>query len=295
MKHPIILPLLLGASLDTGHADIIAHYNMEQTGSPLVDKVGGQQAVATGSGDAYGLPGPTGFYNAVDRTADGSWQLSAADSAELRSLSNNITVAAWINLEPGRHGKSSNYDQIIGDDSAWNGNGWNFGVVSGPSLLKFTKNGVADIYSPAITVVPGTWYHVAVTVANTGCTFYLNGTELGPAAGNTDNMITTGSDPYAIGRSNGGGQEMWFPGSLDEVRAYDTVLTQTEIADLMVAPLPGDPKLFAPSACSRRPGECRARLPAASRELPAIDGQFVYGQQHGPYSAPGRARTRPHV
>lgn len=241
MKSTILLSLVSVACLGTSHAALIAHYNMEQTGSPLVDQIGGEQATqGGGSGYTYGVAGPAGFGNGISLAAAGSWQIDPAGSIALGALANDITVAAWINVEAGRHGKgtggNARFDRIIGDDAAWDGDAWAFGLQwssATDATIGFTKNGIVDINSSSIALTRGTWLHVAATVSSTaGVTFYLNGTAVGNTA-NTTNM-NTGTDAFGIGRAYGGGEPQWFPGSIDEIRVYDNVLTQAEIAELMI-------------------------------------------------------------
>ncbi len=229
----------------------IAHYNMSQAGSPIIDLVGGQQAVAVGVGHNYGVAGPAGFGSAVSLTGNGAWQLSVADSAELRSLANNMSVAAWVYMDSAtlgtKAGVNSVLNRIIGDDAAWDGDGWSFGVW-GDGRMRFTKNGVVDQDVPA-GVPLDQWVHVAATVSSSvGTTFYVNGAVAG-TNGNTANMNTgLGNngvdDPYAIGRSYGAAEAQWFAGRMDEVRVFDTVLSQGEVQAMMV-PEPSSVALLA--------------------------------------------------
>lgn len=223
------------------HAALIAHYNMEDSGSPLTDQVGGQTAVAADSGHAYGVAGPAGFGNAVSLSGNGSWQISAADSQEI-DLANNFTVASWVYLDSAilasKTGLNSNVNRIIGDDVAWDRDGWSFGVFN--STMRFTKNGVIDADDPSGTPVPvDQWVHLAATIdSTTGITFYLNGVATGTNGNTANNFTGVGNngvdDPYGIGRSYGNGQAQWFPGSLDEIRVYDNVLSASEISALTI-------------------------------------------------------------
>jgi hypothetical protein len=211
---------------------------MEETTTPLIDQAGGQVANAVNTGQQYSVSGPVGFGNAVGLTANGAWQLSAAESAELGSLVNNFTVASWVYIETGRYGKgtagNARFDRIIGDDVAWDGDGWAFGVQSFDGHMVFTKNGVADVYQPgAVTVPVGQWVHLAATVSSTaGVTFFVNGNAEGNANHTANGNV--GDDAYGVGRAYGIGDSQWFPGRLDEVYVYNTVLSQSEIQASMI-------------------------------------------------------------
>ncbi|MDA7917686.1 hypothetical protein N9B74_01365, partial [bacterium] len=79
MKRKLI-PLSIACLTSHVSATLIAHYNMEQASSPLIDQAGGEQAAAVDNGHQYGATGPTGWGNAVGLNANGGWQLSVADS-----------------------------------------------------------------------------------------------------------------------------------------------------------------------------------------------------------------------
>ena len=239
--------ILLSGSLS--HAALIAHYNGEEAASPIVDQAGGQTAAATDTGHIYSTAGPPGFGNSIGLNGNGSWQLSAGDSAEL-NLANNFTVAAWVYIDSatqaGKTGVSANNHRIIGDDAAWDADGWSFGVTNG--IMRFTRNGIIDADDGSGTAIPlDQWVHLAATPTSTGIDFYLNGSLTGSNANGANNNTGLGNngvmDPYAIGRSYGNGQEQWVPGQLDEIRGDDTVLTQSEIAGLMI-PEPGSAALL---------------------------------------------------
>jgi len=236
-------PLIVGLTALIGQASatLIAHYDMEQASSPLIDQAGGEQAAAVDAGHLYGAAGPAGFGNAVGLNANGSWQLSVADSAEL-NLANNFTVAGWINIDSSitKTGPGNTNHRIIGDDSAWDADGWSFGVTNG--IMRFTRNGIVDADDPSATPVPtDQWVHIAATPTDTGINFYLNGFLAGIHANGTDNNTGQGNngvaDPYGVGRSYGNGEDQYFPGLIDEIRVYDTVLTQPEIQAL-TRPIP---------------------------------------------------------
>jgi hypothetical protein len=242
MKKQLIAISLGAVSTVASQASLVAHYNMEQGSTPLVDQAGGQTADALGSGHSYAVGGPAGFGTAVALTGNGSWQISAANSQEL-NLANNFTVASWIYLDSatiaGKTGTNNLLNRIIGDDAAWDADGWSFGVFN-DGRVRFTKNGVIDADIGTVGAVStNTWVHLAATISSTtGTTVYVNGAPIGSNA-NLANLNTgLGNngvlDPFAIGRSYGGAEAQWFAGRLDEVRVYDTVLSQSEIQGLMV-------------------------------------------------------------
>ncbi len=231
MKRLVVFGLVLGMAC-MAQASVIAHYGMEEASGAIVDVAGGETADPVDGGHVYGASSPVG--SGVGLTANGSWQLDATESAELNALTNNFTVASWVYLDSAlraaKTGTNANNDRIIGDDVAWDGDAWSFGIRDGKLL--FTKNGVADVFSN-VTVADDQWVHVAVVVSGTaGVEYYLDGA-LAQTVGNTADC-KVGDDVFGIGRSYGNGEAQWFAGNLDEVMVYNEALNADAIAELAV-------------------------------------------------------------
>jgi hypothetical protein len=220
---------------------------MDEGGSPLVDSVSAATAEATGAGHLYLQPPVAGLAgSAVALNDNGSWQLDPTESAPLRGLANDFTVAGWIRLDSAtmatKTGTNTQLNRFIGDDEAWDGDGWAFGVFD-DGRLRFTKNGVVDLDTAGSHVSADSWMHLAATVSSTaGVDIYVDGSVVENFANTAD--VNTGlgnngqDDPYAIGRAYGSGESQWFAGSIDEVYVYDTVLSQEAIANLATVPEP---------------------------------------------------------
>jgi len=230
------LALIPGAS----QAALIAHYNGEEIGNPLTDQAGGQTASAVGAGHQYQKPSaPAGTYGAITlatglgsavgigATNNGSWHLDGTESAELNSLVNDFTVAAWYFVPSGGY---AGLPRAIADDAAWDGDAWSFGIRNeGANVNKidFTGNGIKGWLSPANTVTTGTWQHVAATKSSTsGVTLYHNGIQVANVAdAQAKNNINAGNDVFGLARANNLSHQVVNNGVLiDEVRVYDTVL-----------------------------------------------------------------------
>jgi hypothetical protein len=243
--------LALSFSLATiALADEVLYFSMEDTASPLVDTVNGLEATETDFGQAYQVDGPEGFGSAVSLSQNGSWQLTADDSAVMRDLANDFSVAVWVYLDSAlnasKTGVNPQHNRVVGDDEAWDADGWSMGVWN-DGRVRFTKNGIVDIDLGNPGAVPfDEWAHIAATVSSTeGCKLFVNGIPVG-TSGNTTNCNTgTGNngvlDVWGIGRSYGLGEDQWFAGRIDELRVFDHVLNEGQVADLMV--VPRDPAL----------------------------------------------------
>ncbi len=233
-KTILILTMLLCVAIaGSVQAGLIAHYNMEESAGPITDQVGGETAEQVDSGHIYSVAGPNGWGKAVGLDANGAWQLDATESAELWNLTNDFSVAAWVYLDSSiaKTGTFNDNDRIIGDDVAWDGDAWSFGIRGG--VILFTKNGVIDAMS-GVAVPTDRWVHLAAVLSSAvGIEFYLDGVLVN--TNDNKSNCNVGDDIFGIGRSYGIGQEQWFPGSIDEVRVYDEVLTDAEIKELASA------------------------------------------------------------
>ena len=239
MKKCLFFLMVLFTAASFAQADLIVHYNMEETSGAIVDQVGGETAEPVDAGHAYVRTGPATWGNAVGLTGNGSWQLDDAESAELYNLTNNFTVAAWVYKDSliTKSGANNSMSRVIGDDVGWDGDAWSFGIDSatGSNVLFFTKNGVVDIRATSAVIPNNQWVHIAAVVSSaTGVEFYIDG-QLAQTSGNTA-AVKVGNDVFGIGRGYGNGEGQYWPGNIDEVRVYNTPLTGTEIEALLVGP-----------------------------------------------------------
>ena len=85
---------------------------------------------------------------------------------------------------------------------------------------------------PSATQINDTaWHHIAVTVANTTVTFYLDGVSMGAATSNRPGNYTGAK---AIGAISGGGSN-FFDGTLDEPMIFSRALGDSEVRRLYFA------------------------------------------------------------
>jgi hypothetical protein len=169
--------------------------------------------------------------------------VSIGDNAELNfGKTDDFTVEAWI-----KTGAASTAMQIISkyEGDLFSARGWGF-QVSGSSLAFFMAG--ASLFDFMISVPTGTpivkdglWHHVAVSYDGsntvTGCTFYIDGVPYaGIDGGGTVTTVSgtvTNSEFATIGAYDGtiSGVGEYWEGSLDEVRVWDDVRSQTEIRE----------------------------------------------------------------
>lgn len=250
MKKTLLAPVISLTFLVSSQAEEVLYLPMDNAGSPLIDSVGNLEATAVDTGHLYEVSGPTGFGNAIGLNQNGSWQFSQDDSAVLRNLANNFSVAVWVYLDStlvdSKTGTNPLLNRVLGDDEAWDADGWAMGVWS-DGRVRFTKNGIIDIDLGNAGAVPrDEWAHIAATVSSTdGSKLFVNGVPVGSNANTADCNTGTGNngvlDIWGVGRTYGIGESQWFAGRMDELHVFNHVLTEGEVADLMI--VPRDPAL----------------------------------------------------
>jgi len=108
-------------------------------------------------------------------------------------------------------------------------------IMSTEMLLFRLSSGTATVDINGKTdVVDGQWHHIAAVADRDGETrLYVDG-KLDGKAGTTDAIDISNDSPLVLGKSHqkGSGPRRFLHGYLDDVRLYDRVLTETEVAEL---------------------------------------------------------------
>ena len=145
-----------------------------------------------------------------------------------------FTICAWANVEQGsaRHrAVVSSRDDLPADDQRIRGyifyaepqNTWQFWTGAGPIPWKVVQG-------PDVNL--GEWDHLAGTYADGTMKFYVNGEFVGETA---SDIVLNSSQEFLIGagQNEGANHDFLFKGKIDEVRLYDRVLDENEIAAVM--------------------------------------------------------------
>lgn len=147
-----------------------------------------------------------------------------------------FTIEAWVNLS---------VIPADADPRRWvvnkNSNEWADGhyalMVSGAKIGAYLNIGGGEkncisVWSDADVLKPQEWYHLAMSYDGVTLKVYLNG-KLNVAK-EINKPRTTGSSTVAIGRRQDAFN--YFPGTVDEVRIYNRVLPESEIAEHFAKP-----------------------------------------------------------
>jgi hypothetical protein len=189
----------------------------EGSGTTAADRTGNGHTATLTSGTTW-TAGQSG--NAVYIAS--STQMAATPAG--KPIPGALTISAWM-----KPTNTSGVDTIFsfGNTAAFRING---------SRLRFTTFGVLDHDTNTGMFSSGVWTHVAVTFTpgvSNGAKFYVNGVL---AQSLTSSALNTPSGVWRIGASHISGE--WFGGALDDVRLYDRVLTEADIALIVSAPTP---------------------------------------------------------
>ena len=140
--------------------------------------------------------------------------------------SNDFSFAAWVKWNGG-----ANWQRIF---DLGNGTANNLFLTpkSGGSTLRFAmklNNGTEQqLNAPALT--PNVWTHVAVTISGDTGKLFVNGSLVNTNTGMTTNPSQIGTETNYLGKSQF--PDPLFGGQLDDVRFYNSGLTDAQVAAL---------------------------------------------------------------
>lgn len=204
--------------------NLVAAYSFDEgAGTTVADASGNNNtgtlvgATWTGSGKINGALSFDGTSSRVDVPNAASLQLSTA-----------MTLEAWVNPTT----ITSKWRDVI-----YKGRDNYFLAATSTNASKPVGAGIiGGINTKAYGTAPlatGTWTHLAATYDGAALRFYVNGTLVRTTA--VTGTIATSANPLQIGGDSIFGQ--YFAGRIDEVRVYNTALTQAEIQIDMTAPI----------------------------------------------------------
>ncbi|MEP7170357.1 MAG: LamG-like jellyroll fold domain-containing protein, partial [Bacteroidota bacterium] len=151
----------------------------------------------------------------------------------------DFTIEAWVNPTalPNPAYIVTNRTNELGSVGNW----WNFQVqASGIPGFEMGEGGVAPsyVFIPANTAIPtGTWSHIAVVRSGMNIKIYINGMLDLDYNDTYLRNLTSANNTGGLGAWPGGSQG-WFNGSMDEVRVWNGVRTQSQIQANMNCELP---------------------------------------------------------
>jgi hypothetical protein len=206
------------------HTYLGQKWNISNTDRSIVDLAGNDDNGLLGAGTVAYMPAYD-YYNKGSLRFDGSDDyVDLGTNAALTSLTNNITVEAWIKIPI-----STNRYTIYGN--GYSGTGMMFGTSANtPGGLEVYYPSIYVAYSTAGVLQPDVWQHVVYTRNGSGLNthaFYINGVPqtVTQTANGADSWGTSGTNRY-LGLRSG----VMFNGQMSSVKVYSRALSATEIS-----------------------------------------------------------------
>ncbi len=202
----------------------LAHWKLDETGGTIaVDSVGGHDGTTSNTEWVPGVDGGALRFNSNSDSV-------LVPHADELSLTNELTIAAWINKAQLWGYDGGVVKATTGSDLNYLFGTWEQNPVFGFSTATDNWQGY---YATGTTLSTNTWYHMATTFNNAAdrVRIYIDGT-LAQEFSTTLEPVTN-SGNLMLGRTAIG--EYW-PGLLDDVRLYDRELSADEIAELAQPP-----------------------------------------------------------
>jgi subtilisin-like proprotein convertase family protein len=211
---------ILDASNNISAQNVNLTKQINQT-QPNPVRIGNENADEYGTGSAndfLGGLGSTGGYMAVP------------DASGIYNLTSAGTVEAWIMPTA----TTSSAPAVIAKGDVTNVNFLMYWQASS-SLMGFRIGNTATTNTGGTTAPLNQWTHVAVTWTGSAgsytVTFYINGALSGATVTNAGTFnAATFADSLTIGSSRSGFSGVTFYGYIDEVKIWNTVRTQSQIA-----------------------------------------------------------------
>lgn len=233
MRNTVLMVTILTglAWCSVAQGALLGHYTFEDN---LANSASSNyQGEARGATLTY-VAGPDGFGKAVRLNGTDNY-INIGTYDELNS--SNMTVAAWIYDEtPTTTNQFSGIINRMGYTGDWALRRYSFNNPSYPDLDAKFQLVVNNNYSTVATlptqdVLSGQWVHIAATFNSGVVKYYVNGVLSGGYTG-VDTTITANQLAVLIGRD--ANREAFFKGAIDDVRLYNSTLTDTEVANLTV-------------------------------------------------------------
>ncbi|HVM48657.1 MAG TPA: LamG-like jellyroll fold domain-containing protein [Candidatus Acidoferrum sp.] len=181
---------------------------------------------------AYTFPGPAANGNL--NTLEVPWQPTLADNGPFtvefwaKPAGNDFTCPAAM-IDFYQNDAADRYGWLVyqSDSDLNTGNGWMIRLYAGNGT---SRAGMANY---DMTVVPGTWYHLAFVYTGSAIRLYVNGVKQDDEAASGYQGVPSWLSSHNLcfgSRGDTTGGTFWeYPGSLDEIVYYTNALTDTDV------------------------------------------------------------------
>jgi len=188
-------------------------------------KLDGDAADSSGNGytgAASNVTWQNGRFNQAG-AFNGSTSIINLSTYSAISQQNNFSLSFW--LKP--NGFVA-YSAIVKFYSSYR----NYVEVGLNGILGFNATG-SQVNTPSGSITDGVWQHVAITKSSTdGTVIYVNNVAVVTSSSDTGNASDFSSNNYINYLGGWDGSVYGFPGDLDQVRIFSSVLTSSQVTDL---------------------------------------------------------------
>lgn len=159
-----------------------------------------------------------------------------------RSVTDDFTVAMWVKTTDTAGASGAQWwsgKGLLDGEVAGGGADWGTSIVNGKFVLGVGSIVGDTTLASSVNINDGQWHHLAATRSNTSgaIAVYVDGVPSGSGTGPTGSRTLPAS--LRIGSLQTGNN--FLNGTLDDVRLYDRVLSETEVAALARSPYGGTP------------------------------------------------------
>jgi len=213
----------------------VTHWNFDESSGTTAADASSSAINATLFGGASFAGGANSNALQFDGT---SGYASIPDDNRIDFGSNeDFTVAVWIQADANQLSAINSDSDVV---EKWSGSGGYPFVIRYVNQLDSADSGkiiVARYDGPnnpgmrsTVTIDGGQFHHVAFVKNGSTLSLYING-QLDGTVTDTVTGDTSNNSPLFLNR-RGGGTANWFTGAIDDLRIYNTGLSDTEIAQL---------------------------------------------------------------
>ena len=200
-------------TLEAPTPQIIAEYNFNNT----YNNVNGIAPFTNNAGLSF----------VADRNGNANSAINIANTGTRATIpnlpygNNPRTISLWVKLNVMRADYNMLFSYGQQSNSSSNGGSINAGGVM---YLGYNNN----FQAPSTANATNTWYHIVYTYDGTNAKIYKNGTFLGTTTKSWNTL--NNSDAFDLGVGVGG--ELWFDGSIDDLKIYNYALSDSDVSNL---------------------------------------------------------------
>ena len=220
---------------------LVAHWPLDGTSETVSDIAGGNNGTVRGTPQQ----GVAGVYDST-AYAFGSTPDDYVEVVDASALApDELTFGGWFRTDSGANAQTL----IQKADARFGVEGYAVEVQTPNSLRAHlaVDSGRASVNPWGVTTHDSEWHHLVCTWDGSSFVMYLDGAEVGRDDSQSGQIVHSSRSMY-VGRGDNGYTSYYaMDGSVDDIRVYNTALTETQVATIVDGttsdePTPTDPE-----------------------------------------------------